>query len=341
MQRRTISTAGDGISTPFLMEIPQAISGATGDEFDDLREKAREMGAKTKFSASEAGAAFEYMAMAGWKTGDMLDGIEGIMSLAAASGEDLATTSDIVTDALTAFGLSAKDSGHFADILASASSNANTNVSMMGETFKYAAPIAGALGYTAEDTALAIMNASEADVNKLATAIDNCDGSAEQMAATMQDNLNGQITILKSALDPDVKKRALAGEVDIKFNCKTQLFLKSGEIEQTVMDGGYIYNPTPYTAAPTLRFKFPDSEEGGSITINGVTISIQKPGSGEDFIIDCERQDIYLRGGRVNKNNDFVLSNGEFFELKPGRNLVQCTGLYLNRVWITPNWWTV
>ena len=143
------------------------------------------------------------------------------------------------------------------------------------------------------------------------------------------------------SLDPDVKKRALVGEVDIKFNCKPQLFLKSGEIEQTVMDGGYIYNPTPYTAAPTLRFKFPDSEEGGSITINGVTISIQKPGSGEDFIIDCERQDIYLRGGRINKNNDFVLSNGEFFELKPGRNLVQCTGLYLNRVWITPNWWMV
>ena len=107
------------------------------------------------------------------------------------------------------------------------------------------------------------------------------------------------------------------------------------------MDGGYIYNPTPYTAAPTLRFKFPSSEEGGSITINGVTISIQKPGTGEDFIIDCDRQDIYLRGGRVNKNNDFVLSNGEFFELKPGRNKVQCTGLYLNRVWITPNWWTV
>ena len=247
------------------------------------------MGAQ-KFSASEAGAAFEYMAMAGWKTGDMLDGIEGIMSLAAASGEDLATTSDIVTDALTAFGLTAKDSGHFADILAAASSNANTNVSMMGETFKYAAPIAGALGYTAEDTALAIglmanagikstqagtslrsimtnltgdikiagdaigevtvattnadgsmrsfndiimdcrdafsklsesekantaealvgktamsgflaiMNASEADLNKLSSAIDNCDGSAEQMAATMQDNLNGQITILKSAL---------------------------------------------------------------------------------------------------------------------------------------------
>jgi TP901 family phage tail tape measure protein len=113
------------------------------------------MGAKTKFSATEAASAFEYMAMAGWKTGDMVSGIDGIMSLAAASGEDLATTSDIVTDALTAFGLKA-GLRHFADILAAASSNANTNVSMMGETFKYCAPIAGALGFSAEDTAEAI-----------------------------------------------------------------------------------------------------------------------------------------------------------------------------------------
>jgi TP901 family phage tail tape measure protein len=133
-----------------------AISGATGDDFARLREKAREMGAETKFSASEAADAFQYMAMAGWKTEDMLSGIEGIMNLAAASGEDLALTSDIVTDALTAFGLSADDSGHFADILASASSNANTNVSMMGETFKYVAPVAGALGFSAEDTSVAI-----------------------------------------------------------------------------------------------------------------------------------------------------------------------------------------
>lgn len=268
-----------------------AVSGATGKELDALREKAREMGAKTKFSASEAAEAMNYMAMAGWKTGDMLDGIEGIMNLAAASGEDLATTSDIVTDALTALGLSAKDSGHFADILAAASSNANTNVSMMGETFKYCAPVAGALGFTAEDTAeaiglmanagikssqagtamrtmltsltgevtfvgdafgeltiqttntdgsmrslgeiladcrvafsqmseseqaanaealvgknamsgfLAVMNAAPADIEKLNNAITNCDGTAEKMAETMQDNLAGQLTILKSQLE--------------------------------------------------------------------------------------------------------------------------------------------
>lgn len=133
-----------------------AISGAAGADFEKLSDKAKEMGAKTKFSATEAASAFEYMAMAGWKTEDMLSGIEGVMDLAAASGESLAVTSDIVTDALTAFGLSAKESGHFADVLAAASSNANTNVSMMGETFKYVAPVAGALGFSAEDTAVAI-----------------------------------------------------------------------------------------------------------------------------------------------------------------------------------------
>ena len=268
----------------------KAVSGATGEEFDKLREKAREMGAKTKFSASEAADAFNYMAMAGWKSGEMLDGIEGIMNLAAASGEDLATTSDIVTDALTAFGLKAKDSGHFADVLAAASSNANTNVSMLGESFKMCAPVCGSLGISAEDAAVAlglmanagvkgsqagsslrtglvnlskptkqmteymnkynislktnedgsvnlretmvnlrekmsslseteraaalsaifgknsmaawaaIVGASDEDFEKLASAIDGCDGAAEDMAATMQDNLNGQITILKSAL---------------------------------------------------------------------------------------------------------------------------------------------
>ena len=288
-----IGTAAVKTTADFDSSMSQvsAVSGATGDEFDALRNKAREMGAKTKFSASEAADAMNYMAMAGWKTGDMLSGIEGIMNLAAASGEDLATTSDIVTDALTAFGLSASDSGHFADILAAASSNANTNVSMLGESFKYAAPVAGALGIAAEDTSialglmanagikasqggtalrtgltnlakptkqmqtymdkynislvensdgsinlratmeslrqkmgglseaeqaaaasaifgknsmagwLAIINASPEDFDKLTTAIDNCDGEAERMAATMQDNLNGQITILKSALE--------------------------------------------------------------------------------------------------------------------------------------------
>ncbi|SFU89075.1 phage tail tape measure protein [Butyrivibrio sp. M55] len=283
-----VKTAADFDSA---MSKVAAVSGATGEEFDKLKAKAREMGSKTKFSASEAAEAMNYMAMAGWKTEDMLGGIEGVMNLAAASGEDLATTSDIVTDALTAFGLSASESGHFADVLAAASSNANTNVSMMGETFKYCAPIAGSLGFSVEDTAeaiglmanagikstqagtalrtimtnlsgdvkicgesigevsiattnadgsmrdlsdiladcrmafsglsesekaaaaeslvgknamsgfLALMNAGEADINKLSGAIANCDGTAAGMADTMQDNLAGQLTILKSQLE--------------------------------------------------------------------------------------------------------------------------------------------
>lgn len=169
-----------------------AVSGAVGDELEALREKAREMGSKTKFSASEAAEAMNYMAMAGWKTKDMLSGIEGIMNLAAASGEDLATTSDIVTDALTAFGLSAEDSGHFADILAAASSNANTNVSMMGETFKYAAPVAGALGYSAEDAALAIGLMANAGIkgsqagSALRSIITNMSNPTDDMALAMQ-----------------------------------------------------------------------------------------------------------------------------------------------------------
>ena len=134
----------------------KAISGATQKEFEDLRNKAIEMGAKTKFSASESADAFKYMAMAGWDAQSMMSGISGIMDLAAASGEDLATTSDIVTDALTAFGLGAQDASRFADVLAQASSKSNTNVGLMGETFKYVAPVAGALGYTIEDTAVAI-----------------------------------------------------------------------------------------------------------------------------------------------------------------------------------------
>lgn len=145
-----------GMTFDTTMSNVKAISGATAEEFELLRDKAMEMGATTKYTASEAGDALSYMAMAGWKTDDMLNGLEGIMNLAAASNEDLATTSDIVTDALTAFGLTAEDAGHFADVLAAASSGANTNVSMMGETFKYVAPVAGSLGYSVEDLATTI-----------------------------------------------------------------------------------------------------------------------------------------------------------------------------------------
>lgn len=145
-----------GMNFEAQMSRVQAISGATAEEAGLLADKAKEMGESTVFSATESAQALEYMAMAGWKTDDMLSGLAGIMNLAAASGEDLAATSDIVTDALTAFGLTAADSTHFADVLAAASTNANTNVAMMGETFKYVAPVAGALGYSAEDSAVAI-----------------------------------------------------------------------------------------------------------------------------------------------------------------------------------------
>ena len=148
-----VKTAADFDSS---MSNVAAISGSSAEDMDKLRERAREMGAQTKFSAKEAGDAMGYMAMAGWNAQQMYDGLPGIMNLAAASGEDLATTSDIVTDALTAFGMKAEDSSHFADVLAQASSSANTNVGMMGETFKYIAPVAGALGYSAEDAAVAI-----------------------------------------------------------------------------------------------------------------------------------------------------------------------------------------
>ena len=268
-----------------------AISGAMSEEVEMLQAKAEEMGATTKFTAAESAEAMSYMAMAGWKVNDMISGLDGIMDLSAASGEDLASVSDIVTDALTAFGLQAEDAGHFADVLAAASSNANTNVSMMGETFKYVAPVAGSFGFSLEDTAtaigtmansgikaeqagtslrriltemshdiqlngeaigqftvrtsnadgtmrnlsdiladlrvgwqqlseseqaanatgivgtnamsgfLALMNSAPSDVEKLSDAISHADGTAKNMASTMLDNLQGDITLLNSAVD--------------------------------------------------------------------------------------------------------------------------------------------
>lgn len=138
------------------MSTVQAISGASAESMKDLTAKAKEMGATTQFSATEAGQAMQYMAMAGWENQQMIDGIGGVMNLAGASGESLARVSDIVTDALSAFGLKAGDAGHFADVLAAATSKSNTSVGLMGETFKYVAPIAGAMKYSIEDTSLAI-----------------------------------------------------------------------------------------------------------------------------------------------------------------------------------------
>lgn len=280
-----------GMDFDSQMSTVAAISGATGEEFEILRAKAQEMGATTAFSATESAQAMEYMAMAGWKTTDITNGLAGVMNLAAASGEDLATTSDIVTDAMTAFGMSAEESTHFADVLAQTATNANTNVGMMGETFKYVAPVAGSLGYNVEDTAaaiglmansgikasqagtalrtlmtnmanptdkmaeamdtlgisltdssgemksfaeitedlrngfsglteeqkastaanlagkegmsglLAIVNASEEDYKKLTDSIKDCSGASEKMAEIRLDNLEGDVTLFKSALE--------------------------------------------------------------------------------------------------------------------------------------------
>ena len=169
----------------------QAISGATGAEFDKLNAKAKEMGASTKFTAAETAEAFTYMGMAGWKPQEMLDGIEGILNLAAASGEELSATSDIITDALSAFHLTAADSGHFADVLAQASSNANTNVSMMGESFKYVASVAGAMKYNVEDVSLALGLMANSGVKSsmagtaLKTSLVNMAKPTDNMAAEM------------------------------------------------------------------------------------------------------------------------------------------------------------
>lgn len=283
--------AKTGMDFEAAMSEVGAISGATGDDLAALEAKAKEMGATTKFSASEAAEGLKYMAMAGWDTQQMLDGLPGVLNLAAAAGEDLGLVSDIVTDAMTAFSMEAKQAGEFADVLAAASSSANTNVAMLGESFKYVAPVAGALGFTAKDTsialslmanagikgsksgtalrtmmtnlakptdqmqkamteygisltnadgsmksldqvmlnlreslgglteaeqaaaaatifgkeamsgALAIVNASEEDYNKLAGAINNSTGAAERMSKEMQDNLQGRLTELKSAIE--------------------------------------------------------------------------------------------------------------------------------------------
>lgn len=151
-----------------------AIAGLTskeaGSDYDILVKKAKEVASQSKFTAAETADALSYMAMAGWQTQDMTAALSSVVNLAAASGQDLASTADILTDAITALGHTASDSTgiidefgnevtyatHFADILAAASSNSNTNVGLMGETFKYAATTAGALGFSAEDLAVAI-----------------------------------------------------------------------------------------------------------------------------------------------------------------------------------------
>ncbi|MFD0942884.1 phage tail tape measure protein [Savagea faecisuis] len=190
-----------------------AISGATGTDLQRLEEKAKEMGATTKFSASESADALKYMAMAGWDTNQMLDGLEGVMMLAASSGEDLGRVSDIVTDALTAFGMEARQAGEFADLLASASSNSNTNVGLLGESFKYVAPLFGAMGYSAEDAALALGLMANAGIKgsqsgtSLKTAIANLANPTDKMKTAMSElgisitDANGEMLPFKDVMD--------------------------------------------------------------------------------------------------------------------------------------------
>lgn len=346
-----------------------AVSGASVDELELLTAKAKELGSSTKFTATETAEAMNYMAMAGWKTQDMLNGIDGVLGLAAASGTDLATTSDIVTDALTAFGLKAEDCAHFADVLAAASSNANTNVSMMGETFKYCAPIAGSLGFAAEDVAvniglmansgvkasqagtamrtflsklssdltitsekfgeivvktsnadgsmrglseiitdlrtalsqlnqsekvsvvsdifgeyaksgvLALLNATEQDVAKLTTAIENCDGAASAMADTMQENVQGAVTKFNSALEGvgvavyDKFKGALADAVNIFTECLSQMSSEidnGGELGQSFESLADSFRGAAVEMASFAKDALPDLVKGLSNIINFV-----------------------------------------------------------------------
>lgn len=185
----------------------KAISQATAEEMEKLTDKAKEMGAETKFSASESAEAFKYMAQAGWEPQEMLDGIAGVMSLAAASGEELALTSDIVTDSLTAFGLQAKDASHFADVLAITATKSNTNVAALGETFKYVAPVAGALQYSVEDVGVAIGLMANRSIKgeqagtALRTMLTNLAKPTNQMAGYMQ-QLNLSITDTQGNVKP-------------------------------------------------------------------------------------------------------------------------------------------
>lgn len=313
-----------------------AVSGASSQDMKKLEDMAREMGKTTVFSAKEASDAFYYMSLAGWDATESMDGIGGVMDLAAASGEDLAQVADIVTDGLTAFGLEAKHSGRMADVLAAASANANTDVSGLGQAFSYVAPVAGALGYTIEDTslaiglmsnagikstkagtalrtmmtnlskptaeakkamdkygisltdssgemksfdeimqdlrvgigglsedqqaqaastifgkeamsgALAIINASEEDYEKLSLAIQESDGAAADMADTMQDNLQGSLKELKSMVEDlfitlyQNLKPALEGVVDSAKNLTEWLANLSPKTQENILKFGLL-----------------------------------------------------------------------------------------------------
>lgn len=297
-----------------------AISGATGSNLEKLKNKAMEMGAKTKFSASESAQAFQYMAMAGWKTEDMLKGIDGIMNLAAADGLDLATTSDIVTDALTAFGLKASDSGHFADVLAKASSSANTNVSMLGESFKYCAPIAGAMGYSVEDVAVALGTMANSGIKAssagtaLRTMITNLAKPTDDMAAAMDylgislQNEDGSMKSLMEVMND------LRGAFS---NCKMPMdeFQKQLQNIETAHDNGNL-SDKKYAAALEDLTEKAYGAEGALKAKYAATLAGKTGMSGLLAIVNTSTKDwdslteaIYNADGTTKKMADTMIDN--------------------------------
>jgi TP901 family phage tail tape measure protein len=156
-----INTAGDFEAS---MSNVEALSGASGNELEALSDKAKEMGATTKFTAGESADALSYMALAGWNTQSMLEGISPVLNLAAAANMDLAQASDIVTDYLTAFGLKASDTTHFVDVMAYAMAHSNTDVIQLGEAYKACASTATSLGYSVEETTAVLATMANAGV---------------------------------------------------------------------------------------------------------------------------------------------------------------------------------
>lgn len=289
----TASVAAIKVGSDFEAQMSrvQAISGATGSELEGLRNQAIQLGADTAFSASEAAQGMENLAAAGFTTLEIMDAMPGMLNLAAAAGEDLATSSDIAASTLRGFGLAASDAGHVADVLAENANRTNSSVAETGEAMKYVAPLARAAGISMEETAaaigimanagiqgsqagttlrgalsrlskptdamisvmdrlgisfydsegkmksladqvgmlktatagmtdeqrnnalvtlygqealsgmLALMNEGDDSLRSLTTSFEECDGSAEKAAATMQDNFQGAIEQMKGSLE--------------------------------------------------------------------------------------------------------------------------------------------
>lgn len=204
-----INSAGDFEAS---MSNVEALSGASGDQLQALTDKAKEMGATTKFTAGESADALSYMALAGWDTQSMLQGISPVMELAAAANMDLASASDIVTDYLTAFGLTASDTTHFVDVMAYAMSHSNTNVEQLGEAYKACAATAKSMGYSVEETTAVLATMANAGVKggeagtalnaimtRLATNTKGCADELEKYGVSIYDsqgNMNSLSDIL-------------------------------------------------------------------------------------------------------------------------------------------------